>query len=33
MRRGEAVGVHVLDGDWIDVGQHDALRRARGQTS
>lgn len=26
-----AVGAHVLDDEWIDVGQHDELRRARGQ--
>lgn len=25
------VGAHILDGDWVDVGQHHELRRARGQ--
>jgi dTDP-glucose pyrophosphorylase/CBS domain-containing protein len=25
------VGAHVLDADWIDVGQHETLQRARGQ--
>ena len=24
------VGAHVLDGDWMDVGRHDELRKARG---
>jgi dTDP-glucose pyrophosphorylase len=25
------VGAHVLEGDWMDVGRHDELRKARGQ--
>ncbi len=25
------VGAHVLDGDWMDIGRHDELRKARGQ--
>lgn len=28
--RGEPVGVHGLEGDWLDVGRIDDLRRARG---
>ncbi len=27
----KSVNAHVLDGEWIDVGQHDTLRRARGE--
>jgi len=30
---GLPVGAHYLDGDWIDVGRHDELRRARGEAS
>lgn len=33
LRRGDSVGVHLLDGDWIDVGQHDSLRAARGEVT
>jgi dTDP-glucose pyrophosphorylase/CBS domain-containing protein len=31
LARGEAVGTFRLDDDWIDIGRHDDLRRARGQ--
>jgi dTDP-glucose pyrophosphorylase len=24
------VGAHVLEGDWMDVGRHEELRKARG---
>jgi dTDP-glucose pyrophosphorylase len=30
---GLPVGGHFLDGDWIDVGRHEELRRARGEAS
>jgi NDP-sugar pyrophosphorylase family protein len=30
MRTERRVGAHRIDGDWIDVGRHDELRRARG---
>lgn len=30
---GERVGLCLLDGDWLDVGRHDDLARARGQTT
>jgi dTDP-glucose pyrophosphorylase len=33
IRHGLPVGGHFLDGDWIDVGRHDELRRARGEAS
>jgi dTDP-glucose pyrophosphorylase/predicted transcriptional regulator len=29
--QGKPVGAYVLEGEWIDVGQHDTLRRARGE--
>ena len=29
--RGEAVGAFRVEEDWIDVGQHQELRRARGE--
>jgi dTDP-glucose pyrophosphorylase/CBS domain-containing protein len=31
LARGEAVGTFRLDDDWIDIGRHDDLRKARGQ--
>lgn len=33
LRRGRRVGVHRIDSDWVDVGHHDELRRARGLDS
>lgn len=33
IREGLSVGGQLLDGDWIDVGRHDELRRARGETA
>ena len=24
------VGAHILEGEWMDVGRHDELRKARG---
>lgn len=30
LRMGWRVGAHVLEGDWLDVGRHDELKRARG---
>jgi dTDP-glucose pyrophosphorylase len=29
LARGETVGVYPVDDDWLDVGQHESLRRAR----
>jgi NDP-sugar pyrophosphorylase family protein len=31
LEKGLPVGAHVLDGDWMDIGRHEELRRARGQ--
>ena len=33
LERGEKVGVFNIEEDWIDVGQHQELRRARGEVS
>jgi dTDP-glucose pyrophosphorylase/CBS domain-containing protein len=33
LERGERVGVFNIEEDWIDVGQHQELRRARGEVS
>ena len=30
LAEGKAVGAHVLEAEWLDVGRHDELRRARG---
>jgi len=30
LRRKQRVGAHVIDDDWIDVGEHQELRRAKG---
>ncbi len=30
IKQGDSVGAHLLDGDWIDVGQHKDLAAARG---
>lgn len=32
LERGEAVGAFPIEGDWIDVGHHRELRRARGES-
>ncbi len=32
VNRRESVGAHLIDDEWIDVGRHDELRRARGVT-
>ena len=32
LAEGKAVGAHVLEAEWLDVGRHDELRRARGVT-
>jgi dTDP-glucose pyrophosphorylase/CBS domain-containing protein len=31
LEKGLPVGAHVLEGDWMDIGRHEELRRARGQ--
>jgi NDP-sugar pyrophosphorylase family protein len=30
LAQGKPVGAHVLEAEWLDVGRHDELRRARG---
>jgi len=30
LERGLAVGVHTLEQEWLDVGRHEDLQRARG---
>ncbi len=30
LARGEPVGAHLLEAEWLDIGRHDELRRARG---
>ena len=30
LAEGKPVGAHVLEAEWLDVGRHDELRRARG---
>ena len=30
LAEGQAVGAHVLEAEWLDIGRHDELRRARG---
>lgn len=32
LAQGRPVGAHVLEAEWLDVGRHDELRRARGVT-